>query len=251
MLSFEAISKSLADREVLKGVSFRVEKGSVHTILGPTGSGKTVTLRHIVRLLDPDAGAIKYEGRDISSLRGKELEKYRVNFGYLFQSGALIAWLSLEENVALPLVEKTRLKSSDIRKKVSETLELVGLTGSEDKMPDELSGGMKKRAGLARALINNPKVLLLDEPTSGLDPIMSRKIDQIVRDLKDKLGVTIVMVTHDLISAFSISDRITLLLNGMVKFDGSVRDFCASKDEFVQEFIKSQTPRNYVDDVIV
>ncbi|HPO90583.1 MAG TPA: ATP-binding cassette domain-containing protein [Victivallales bacterium] len=244
MISFKSVFKTLSGKEVLKNISFEVNRGDIHTILGPTGSGKSVILKHIIRLLEADNGLITYDGKDISNFSGVELEKYRADFGYLFQSGALIAWLTVGENVALPLIEKTKMSISQINKRVSDVLNLVELTGCEDKMPDELSGGMLKRAALARAIINNPKVILLDEPTSGLDPIMSRKIDNLIKRLHSISDITIVMVTHDLISAFSVSDRITMITDGAIRFHGTVKDFCESRDEYVMEFIKSQTPRH-------
>jgi phospholipid/cholesterol/gamma-HCH transport system ATP-binding protein len=244
MISFESVSKSLSGKEVLRNVNLKIEKGQVHTILGPTGSGKTVTLRHLVRLLDPDDGCISWDGLDISSLSGLALENYRAKFGYLFQSGALIAWMSVAENVALPLREKSRLSESEMSRKVSEVLELVGMAGTETKMPDELSGGMRKRVGLARAIVSRPEVLLFDEPTSGLDPIMSRKIDAIIKDLKSVLNVTVVIVTHDLISAFELSDKISMISDGRIVFDGTVREFCSSEDAFIRDFISSQIPKD-------
>ncbi len=244
MIRFESVSKSLSGREVLKEVSLDIGRGGVHTILGPTGSGKTVMLRHIVRLLDADEGRVTFDGSDICGFSGRELEKYRSRFGYLFQSGALIAWMNVADNVALPLREKTRMGAAEIAGKVAETLELVGLSGCESKMPDELSGGMRKRAGLARALITKPEVLLLDEPTSGLDPVMSRKIDDVVKSLCGALGGTVVMVTHDLISAFSLSDRISMICEGRMIFGGDVASFRASADERIVEFIESQVPKS-------
>ncbi|HPN83968.1 MAG TPA: ATP-binding cassette domain-containing protein [Victivallales bacterium] len=243
MIRFESVSKSLSGREVLKNFSLNIEKGSAHTILGPTGSGKTVTLRHIVKLLEPDDGCIKFDGVDISSFNGKDLELYRTKFGYLFQSGALIAWMNVADNVALPLREKTKMGEVEISRRVSEVLELVGMGGTEGKMPDELSGGMRKRAGLARAIVIQPEVILFDEPTSGLDPIMSRKIDDVIRDLKSVLGVTVVMVTHDLISAFSLSDRISMIFEGQIVFDGTVPEFESSENGLIRDFIAAQVPK--------
>jgi phospholipid/cholesterol/gamma-HCH transport system ATP-binding protein len=242
MIRFEEVYKTLAGREVLKGVNLTIDCGKTHTILGPTGTGKTVTLRHIVKLLEPDAGKIFSDDKDISVFRGKELAEYKSRFGYLFQSGALIAWMTVGENVALPLIEKTNLTGNEIKKRVAEVLELVGMKDSEEMMPEALSGGMRKRVGLARAIAIKPHVLLLDEPTAGLDPIMSRKIDSVIKDLNSALKITCVIVTHDLISAFSLSDRISMLLGGRVLFDGTPDEIRKNEDPFILEFIKAQVP---------
>ncbi|MCM8541707.1 MAG: ATP-binding cassette domain-containing protein, partial [Lentisphaeraceae bacterium] len=211
MLTFKNVKKSFGDHEVLKGVNFTVEDGETLVIVGPSGTGKSVSLKHMVGLLQPTSGEILFQGKSILNLRGKDLMEHRKNFGMLFQSGALLAWLTVEQNIALPLVEQRRMPFKDIEEKVKKSIALLGLEGSETKRPSEISGGMKKRVGLARAIVMEPKVVLYDEPTSGLDPVMSRHIDKMILDMQKEFGITSIVVTHDLHSAFSIGDRVAML----------------------------------------
>jgi phospholipid/cholesterol/gamma-HCH transport system ATP-binding protein len=240
MIQFEHVSKALAGRTVLNGVDFTVERGEVFVIVGPSGAGKSVTLKHMVRLLTPDEGRVLVGGANVSEAEGRELEQIRNRFGYLFQGGALLAWLSVGENVALPLREKTALGEEEIRKKVLDTLTLVGLENDLDKLPAQLSGGMRKRAGLARAIVGQPEIVLYDEPTSGLDPVTSRTIDALIRRLKEELGVTSIVVTHDLHSALSIGSRIAMLHNGKIEELSTPEDFLHSPSPEVQQFLESQ-----------
>jgi len=214
MIRFEKVSKTLGGRAILDQVSFEIKEGEIFVIVGPSGVGKSVTLKHMVRLLTPDEGEVYVENDEVSQLTGESLEAVREKFGYLFQGGALLAWLTLAENVALPLREKTDMPDDLISLKVRETLSLVGLEADADKRPDEISGGMRKRAGLARAIIRNPKIVLYDEPTSGLDPVTARTIDSLINDMRDSLNMTSVVVTHDLHSALSIGTRIAMLHGG-------------------------------------
>lgn len=240
MIRLENISKSFGDKEVLRDVNLHVKRGETMVIVGSSGTGKSVTLKHILGLLHPDSGRVLVDGDDVVTARGRELARVREKFGVLFQSGALIAWMTIAENIALPLYERTRLGDDEIMAKVREKLELVNLVGSEQKKPAEVSGGMKKRAALARAIIMEPQILLYDEPTSGLDPVMSRHVDQMITDMQDKIGVTSVVVTHDLHSAFTIGDQVAMLHEGVVAEVAPPEEFVGSKHPFVQEFIRSQ-----------
>ena len=249
MLEFIDVTKKFGSKEILRGVSFKVEDGETLVVVGPSGTGKSVTLKHIVGLLSPTSGEITYHGKSILGLKGKELRQLRGNFGMLFQSGALLAWLTVEQNIALPLIEQRKMKIKDIQAKVDKTIEMLGLEGSEGKYPSEISGGMRKRVGLARAIVTEPKLILYDEPTSGLDPVMSRHIDKLIKDMQEELGVTAIVVTHDLHSAFSIGDRVAMLHEGKIIEIGPPGEFVKSENQFVQEFIKAQFSAGYIEGI--
>ena len=214
MIRFDHVTKVLGGREVLSDLTFEIRKGEVFTIVGSSGSGKSVTLKHMVRLLTPTSGAVWVGDTEVSATDGIALEKVRERFGYLFQGGALLGWMDVYENVALPLREKTRLPAAAIDKRVREVLTMVGLEHDGGKLPSEISGGMQKRAGLARAIVRQPEIVLYDEPTSGLDPVTSRTIDRLIRKLNTELGITSVVVTHDLQGALTTADRIAMLADG-------------------------------------
>lgn len=240
MIQFDHVSKSFGSKKVLDDVSYEIRKGEVFMIVGPSGTGKSVSLKHMVRLLTPDAGRVLVCGEDISHADGAELERMREHFGYLFQGGALLAWMNVADNVALPLREKTDMDEDAIHEKVMKTLALVGLENDALKMPSEISGGMQKRAGLARAIIRDPEIVLYDEPTSGLDPVMSRHIDRLIADLNRKLGVTSIVVTHDLNSALSIGHRIAMLKAGRIVEISTPDEFRNSANPDVREFMDAQ-----------
>jgi len=240
MITFEHVTKRFGSRTVLDDLSLNIEKGEVFVIVGPSGTGKSVTLKHMVRLLTPDEGRVLVAGEEISSANGPTLERLREHFGYLFQGGALLAWMNLADNVALPLREKTKMPEKEIREKVMYTLSLVGLENDAQKFPSEISGGMQKRAGLARAIIRDPEIVLYDEPTSGLDPVTSRRIDRLILDLNQKLGVTSVVVTHDLNSALSIAHRIAMLKAGKIVELSAPAQFHDSNQPDVREFLDAQ-----------
>ena len=210
MIEFRNVVKRFGEAAVLDGLTFDVEKGEILAVVGPSGTGKSVTLKHIVGLLEPDAGEVTVATDRI---------------GYLFQSGALLAWKTVWENVALPLVETTRLKAGEIDRRVAAALAAVGQADDAAKYPAEISGGMQKRAGLARAIVCEAEVILYDEPTSGLDPVTSAQITRLIRDVNRTRGVTSVVVTHDLVSAFRIASRILLVKDGRAVV-------CLTPDEF-------------------
>lgn len=239
-IRFDNVTKVLGGRKILDTVSFEVQPGEVFVLVGPSGTGKSVTLKHMVRLMTPDEGDV-YVGDDlISEASSHELERIRERFGYLFQGGALLAWMSVGENVALPLREKSAMSEEEIEARVQKTLGMVGLADDADKMPVEISGGMQKRAGLARAIIRDPEIVLYDEPTSGLDPVTARVIDELIDGLRRRIGVTSVVVTHDLHSALSIGDRIAMLSEGHIVELADPEAFIASECPEVQEFLASQ-----------
>jgi phospholipid/cholesterol/gamma-HCH transport system ATP-binding protein len=240
ILRFENVTKTFGSRAVLDGMNFAIRRGETFVIVGPSGTGKSVTLKHMVRLLTPDDGDI-YVGDDcVNAATGCELSALRERFGYLFQGGALLAWLSVGENIALPLREKTKLPEDEIHKRVMRVLGMVEMSDAYDKRPADISGGMCKRAGLARAIITEPEIVLYDEPTSGLDPVTARTIDALIEHLQIELGVTSVVVTHDLHSALSIGSRIAMIHGGKVLELAAPDEFIKSENSEVRKFLKSQ-----------
>ncbi len=240
MIRLEHVTKILGERRVLDGVDLEVRDGETLVIVGPSGTGKSVTLKHMVRLMTPDEGRVLVGDEVISEAAGTDLERMREKFGVLFQGGALLEWLSVGENVALPLREKTTLKEEEIEAKVREKLRLVGLEADIEKYPSEISGGMRKRVGLARAIVRDPKIILYDEPTSGLDPVSSRTIDRLIESLRQELAVTSVVVTHDLHSALSIGTRIAMLYNGRICELAEPAGFIQSECDEVRQFMDAQ-----------
>lgn len=237
LIQFENVVKRFGGVAVLDGVTFDVKKGEVLCIVGPSGTGKSVTLKHLVRLLTPTSGRVTFDGTDVASCSDDELAKVRRRIGYLFQGGALLAWMTVAENVALPLRECTDLSDAEIDRRVASALASVELTAAADKYPAEISGGMQKRAGLARAIVRETDVVLYDEPTSGLDPVTSVTINRLIRILNRKLGITSVVVTHDLQGALAIADRILLLKGGHVVECATPEAFVASDKRDVKEFL--------------
>jgi phospholipid/cholesterol/gamma-HCH transport system ATP-binding protein len=240
MIRFENVTKVLGRRRVLDKVNFEVGAGETFVIVGLSGAGKSVTLKHMIRLMRPDAGHVHIDGDAIDSLGSAALRKVRSKFGVLFQGAALLQWMSVRDNVALPLREHTKMAEDEILKLVDEKLELLGLDGAGDKFPSDISGGMQKRVGLARAIIMNPQIVLYDEPTSGLDPVTSRRIDDLIVNMRRQLGITSVVVTHDLHSALSIGSRIMMLHEGHVVENAAPEDFIRSGNATVQSFLESQ-----------
>ena len=231
------LHKAFDDNQVLRGLHLNIEAGEILTILGGSGTGKSVLLRLIIGLMRPDAGEILIEGEDIVPFRERDLLKVRRKVGMLFQGSALFDSLNVRENVAFPLREHTRRTEEEIQDRVGEVLALVGMVGTEGKYPGELSGGMRKRVGLARAIALAPRIVLYDEPTTGLDPRNVDKINELITDLRSKLQVTSVVVTHDLQSTFKISDRIALLHEGRIAATGTPTDVGHSEHPVVQEFL--------------
>ena len=240
MIELVNVYKRLGGRNILNGLSVSIDRGETLAIVGPSGTGKSVTLNHIIGLMSPDRGSINVMGRDVAKLGYREMQKYRSKVGMLFQSGALLGWMTVYDNVALPLRECFHLPEEKIRQKVGEMLEFLNLTDSAGKYPNEISGGMQKRAGLARTVVCDPEIMLYDEPTSGLDPVMSRKIDELIVSLQKRFSMTSVVVTHDLCSAFGIADKIAMLYGGKVVEYGTPEQFKASRNELVREFIRAQ-----------
>ena len=235
----EHVSKAFGTRKVLDDVSFDVPKGSGFVIIGRSGTGKSVTLRHIIGLVRPDAGRVFVGDREISSLQGEALADVRKQIGFLFQNAALFDSISVGENVAFPLRRHTKLSDSEIRSRVKDKLAAVGLEKEYDKMPADLSGGMRKRAGLARAMALDPELLLVDEPSAGLDPITTEEIDQLLLHLKEERGTTLIVVTHNIPSAREIGDELVLLHEGRIVARGTPAELERSEHEMARTFMAS------------
>ncbi len=235
------LSKALGGRPVLDGVSLAVLKGETMCVIGGSGAGKSVTLKHIVGLMKPDQGCVKVDGVDVTHARNGELEAARRKIGFCFQGSALLNSMTVYENVALPLREHERPTEAEVKRRVDEKLALVGLDEAGQKYPAEISGGMKKRAGLARAIVRNPEIILYDEPTAGLDPVMASTINDLILDMQKKLGVTSILVTHDMASAFRVSNRIAMLLKGRIVKVGTPDEFRRSDDPIVKQFIHGES----------
>ena len=237
LIQFENVHKGFDGVPVLDGVDFTVNRGEVLCVVGPSGTGKSVLLKHLVRLLEPDEGRVLIDGTDISDCSARELAALRGRIGYLFQSGALLAWLTVEENVALPLRECTRLSEKEITERVAQALADVELTEAAERYPSEISGGMQKRAGLARAVVRQADIMLYDEPTSGLDPVTSATINALIRRLNRTRGITSIVVTHDLPGALAIADRMLLLSGGRVTELSTPEEFSRSQNPEVRRFL--------------
>ncbi len=237
MIVIENLHKSFGDNEVLRGVNLTIEKGKTFVIIGRSGCGKSVLLKHIIGILKPDKGRILIEGRDITKLDEKGLNEVRKRFGMLFQGAALFDSLTVEENVAFGLRRHTNLSREEIRRIVNEKLGLVGLARNGFLKPAELSGGMKKRVGLARAIAMDPEFVLYDEPTTGVDPIMGDAINGLIIELHDKLKITSIAVTHDMASAYKIADKIAMLYDGKTIEVGTPKEIKNTKNPIVRQFI--------------
>jgi phospholipid/cholesterol/gamma-HCH transport system ATP-binding protein len=238
-VEFHDVYKAYGSKQVLRGVNLTVHRGEVMVILGGSGSGKSVTLRHMLGLEAPDAGRIIVEEEDITDFPEEELYRVRKKFGMLFQSAALFDSMTVFENIAFPLREHTEMTEDEITRAVHEKLELVNLPGTSHLMPVDLSGGMRKRVGLARSIVLDPKMILYDEPTTGLDPITAQKINELIIDLQSKLNVTSVVVTHDIQSAFSVGDRIAFLSRGVFEWVGSMEEARNTDHQGLREFFRA------------
>jgi len=239
LIEVDGLVRKFGDRAVLNDISFNVHRGDTLIIMGTSGCGKSTLLRHMIGSMEPTAGTVKLFGEEITGMREREIIRIRLRFGMLFQSGALLASLTVGENVALPLLQHTDKSDDEIEEIVEQKLQMVGLTGFENLRPDEISGGMKKRVGLARALALDPELLFSDEPTSGLDPIMTAVIDELTLKLTRK-GMTAVVVSHDMTSAFRIATRMIMLGHGGIVAQGTPDEIRASSNPEVQQFIKGE-----------
>jgi phospholipid/cholesterol/gamma-HCH transport system ATP-binding protein len=243
MIEIINLSKAYEGRPVLSGVNLKIREGETMVIMGRSGCGKSVLLKHIIGLVRPDAGQVFVDGQEISRLSGEALSQLRMKFGMLFQGAALFDSLSVGENVAFSLREHTTMTEKQIQDRVSECLNLVGLPNIEDRRPADLSGGMRKRVGLARAVAMQPKIVLYDEPTTGIDPVMSDVINRLIIRLRDQLKVTGIVVTHDLVSAYTVGNRIAMLHEGAIEQMGTVAEIRSSSNSVVRQFLEPSLSR--------
>ena len=239
MIEFQDLYKGFGEKKVLQGLSLKVRDGETVVIIGYSGTGKSVALKHIVGLLHPDAGDVIVDGQAVSTLDRDDLTELRQGIGYVFQFAALFDSMTVAENLALGL-RKRRLDEEEIEERISEALALVDLSGTGDRLPAELSGGMRKRVGIARAIALRPRYILYDEPTTGLDPVTSAVIDRLMVRTREHLGVTGVVVTHDMRSAYTVGDRIAMLYEGRIRQVGSVAEIQETQDPVVRQFIEGR-----------
>lgn len=237
MIELLDVHKRLGDREILDGMTLTVPKGLNYVLMGPSGTGKSVTLKHVIGILRPDSGIIRVDGKEVPKMDRKELMTLRKRMGYLFQNGALINWLSVFDNVALPLREHVKMPKSEIDERVHEVLRLVGMDHAAAQFPPSISGGMKLRSGLARALVTKPEYVLYDEPNAGLDPIISHQIHALIAEVRDTLSVTGLVVTHSRACATQCGDRIGIIENGKIAVEGSIDEITTSDNPLARAFL--------------
>lgn len=237
MIELQNVHKRLGGRDILKGLTVKIPKGMNFVLMGPSGTGKSVTLKHVIGIFKPDQGQVLVDGQDVPAMDHKQLMALRKRMGYLFQNGALINWLSVFDNVSLPLKEHSRLPKSELEDRVFEVLKLVGMEKAAKQNPPDISGGMKLRAGLARALVTNPEYVLYDEPNAGLDPIISKQIHELIAEVRDRLSVTGLIVTHSRACATQCGDRIGILEHGKLAIEGSVDEIVASDHPLARAFM--------------
>ncbi len=245
MISVRNLHKTLGTQKVLRGIDLEISRGETCVILGRSGCGKSVLLKHLIGLLQPTDGQVLVDGEDITHLSERKLDGLRKKVGILFQSGALFDSMNVEENIAFPLRERGLRDRKVISERVAEALEMVDLAGEQKKMPENLSGGMRKRVGLARTIVSRPAYLLYDEPTTGLDPIATDSINHLIRRLQKRLEVTSVVVTHDMKTAFHTADHVAFLHGGEIYFNGQVEELRRSEDPILQDFIVGRSSESH------
>jgi phospholipid/cholesterol/gamma-HCH transport system ATP-binding protein len=241
MISVRQLTKTLGKQEVLRGVDLEIQNGETCVVIGRSGGGKSVLIKHFIGLFQPTSGTVLVDGEDITQLKERKLGTLRKKIGMLFQSGALFDSMTVGENIAFPLREGGMKDPKEIRERVAEALEMVDLAGEEEKMPENLSGGMRKRVGLARTIVSRPACVLYDEPTTGLDPIASDSINHLIRRLQKRLTMTSVVVTHDMKTAFHTADRIAYLHEGRIYFYGRPEELRASRDQAIVNFVEGNS----------
>ncbi|HOO45312.1 MAG TPA: ABC transporter ATP-binding protein [Deltaproteobacteria bacterium] len=240
MIEIRSLTKSFKGQKVLNDLFLTLRQGRITVIIGPTGTGKSVLLKHILGLIKPDSGEILIDGEDIHLLDDVQLNEVRRKFGVCFQDAALFDSMNVGENIGFPFVMHTKMSKGEIEEEVAGLLREVGLSGIEHKMPSQLSGGMRKRVGLARALAMRPQILLFDEPTTGLDPVMTSAINALIRQVQEKTGATCLVISHDIQGAFDLADHMAMIFNGQIVFEGEPDRFRLTKDPLVRQFVEGK-----------
>jgi phospholipid/cholesterol/gamma-HCH transport system ATP-binding protein len=250
MIEVRGLVKTIGEQEILRGVDLEVRRGETLAIIGRSGGGKSVLLKHLIGLMRPTAGEIWIEGQNITKMSERQLASIRQKVGILFQGSALFDSMTVAENIAFPLREAGERDPKVLRKRVSDMLEIMEMQGQEEKMPVNLSGGMKKRVGLARSIVRQPLCILYDEPTSGLDPVVSDSINKLIRRLQERFGVTSIVVTHDMKNAFHVADRIAYLHEGRIYFHGSPDQLRQSPDRLIQDFLEGRSDEKFTGETV-
>ncbi len=240
LIQFTDVRKRFGTHEVLKGVNLSIYRGQILAVIGKSGTGKSVLLKHIIGLVRPDSGKILIKGRPFSELPGKTRRAFQKELSYMFQDNALFDFLTIYDNIALPLTEDPDFPKGKIDEKVSARIDQLGLCGTESKFPAQLSGGMRKRVALARALVTDPNVVLFDEPTTGLDPVRKKKVHSMIQEYQEQFGFTAVIVSHDIPQIFDVAQRIAMLDNGIIKFEGSKQDILNSHSKILNAFLRGE-----------
>lgn len=239
-IEFIDIKKSFGNLHVLKGVNLSIQKGEILAVIGKSGSGKSVLLKHIINLLQPDSGQILINGESLHKLPAKKKEAFQKELSYMFQDNALFDFMTIFDNIALPLSENSSFPKDVVNEKTLTRIEQLGLQGSEHKFPSQLSGGMRKRAALARALVTDPKIVLFDEPTTGLDPVRKKNVHSMIREYQEKFEFTAVIVSHEIPEIFNVAKQIALLEDGIIKFEGSKDDIVNCKNKILNAFVRGE-----------
>ncbi|MCP4672950.1 MAG: ATP-binding cassette domain-containing protein [Desulfobacula sp.] len=239
-IEFTNIKKSFGATYVLKGINLSIYKGEIIAIIGKSGTGKSVLLKHIIGLIEQDSGQILIQGKPLSKLSSKMKKEFQKTLSYMFQDNALFDFMNIYDNIALPLIENSRFPEDQINEMVLTRMSQLGLTGTENQFPAQLSGGMKKRVALARALVVDPHIVLFDEPTTGLDPVRKKKVHLMIQEYQEQFGFTAVIVTHDIPEIFKISQRVAMLDNGIIEFEGSKEDLLNSHSRILNNFIRGE-----------
>ncbi len=239
-IQFTDIKKSFGTNYILKGINLSIYKGEILAIIGKSGTGKSVLLKHIIGLIEQDSGQILIQGKPLNKLSSKVKKKFQKTLSYMFQDNALFDFMNIYDNIALPLIENSRFPENQIKEMVFTRISQLGLTGTQNKFPAQLSGGMKKRVALARALVIDPQIVLFDEPTSGLDPVRKKKVHLMIQEYQEQFGFTAIIVTHDIPEIFKISQRIAMLDNGVIQFEGSKEDLLNSQSKILNNFIRGE-----------
>jgi len=239
-IQFADIKKSFGTNSVLKGVNLSLYRGEIIAIIGKSGTGKSVLLKHIIGLIEQDSGKILINGTPLKQLSFKDKKKFRKTLSYMFQDNALFDFMNIYDNISLPLVENSNFPKDQVENRVFTQMKQLGLTGIENQFPAQISGGMKKRVALARALVTDPQIVLFDEPTAGLDPVRKKNVHSMIQEYQEKFGFTAVIVTHDIPEIFNISQRIALLDEGIIRFEGSKEELFNSQSKILNSFIKGE-----------